>query len=190
VEKMPLPSSISIHIKMPRICRIGEKVPVTVYVENYARSPYPTKEEEYLIVESWAEMIKYQPGRGYPKLNTVFSEPFKLTPYESKEIKFYFRLMESSQYRITTRLNLINIVEVRGNPKWGKWKTITGGRGRIGEEVTISFEGGNVRFKILDIKETNELKSCMSLYDLMLLLGSIGALIAAITGVISILLWI
>jgi len=187
---MTLPSSLSIHIKMPQICRVGEKVPVTVRVENHTSNPYPTKGDEYLIVEAWDEMIKYQPGRGYPKFNIVFSEPFKLAPYESKEVKFCFKLMEPSQYRIIAKLNLVNILEVRGNPKWEKYRSTSGGYGRIGEELTISFEGGNVRFKILDIREINKIKSCMSLYDLMLLLGSIGAIIAAIAGVISILLWI
>jgi len=182
--------ALSIHIKMPRICRVGEKVPVTIRIKNHADAPYPTKEDEYLIVDVWSEMIKHQPGRGYPTFNSRFSEPFKLESHEFKEIKFDFRLMEPSQYRITAKLNLIEIIEVRGNPQWKKQNpgAISGKHGRIGDERWISLGGGGVRVKVLDMKEISKMKSCMSCYDLLLLLGSAGAIIAAIVGIVSLIL--
>jgi len=43
---MTLPSPLSIHIKMSRICLVGEKVPITIRIKNHADAPYSTKENK------------------------------------------------------------------------------------------------------------------------------------------------
>lgn len=182
---MTLPSSLSIHIKMPWICFIGEDVPITIRVENHSNTPHPSEEDEYLIVEAWDEMVKYYPGsRGYTTLNICFSEPFKLAPNESKEIKWYFALLERSQYRIRANLNLVKIVKIEGDPEWEKHRV---GRllDKYGRTARLEFEGGSVIVEVLDIKEVIKKKGCTSKHDLILILSSITA---ALTGILLLLL--
>ncbi|EHR79386.1 hypothetical protein OCC_07963 [Thermococcus litoralis DSM 5473] len=88
---MTIPSSIFVQIKMPWTCRSGKEISVTIQIENHDSTLYPLGENEYLMIEARVEK--------YSKFNTAFSEPFKLAPYESKRIKFHFRLLESGQYR-------------------------------------------------------------------------------------------
>ncbi|NJE76925.1 hypothetical protein [Thermococcus sp. ES12] len=185
---MTLLPNISSHLKMPIVCIVGENVPITVQVKNLTKERYPSEDDNYLVIEVWDEMIKYYPGRkGHTTLNIQFSKPFKLNPQEVKEFKFYFELPEQAQYKIRANLNLVKVVKTNGNPKW---ENHISGRlsSKLGKTATLQFEEGQVILEVLDVKGVSKKKSCTTNHNLIVIVGSISAILAAIASIVSLIL--
>ena len=91
------------------------------------------------------------------------------------------KFKEPSLYEIISEVKLTKLIEARGKPKWDDVKSISSSD----MDFILHGEGWYTRFRELGKKSTGKLLRCMSLYDIILLLGAISAIIGAIVGIIS-----
>ncbi|RLF83160.1 hypothetical protein DRN44_01845 [Thermococci archaeon] len=183
VHKIPQPE-VSLELKVPKFCLANRKVRVKVTVKNDKDHNYP-QDNAHLIVDV------YNPRVGAKKVVTSLpatrnhSSPFRLKPKETREFTFSLSFKEPGLYEVHARVRKVEILEVRGEPKWDDDFVILSS----GDTITLAGLGWQtVLKKIGGTKTVTRIIKCMSLYDVLLLLGAISAIISAVCGVLSLLI--
>jgi hypothetical protein len=182
VSRLPeLP--ISVGVRRPRICLEGRSFDGAILIRNKHEGEYPEKNKE-LIVDLQISPIG-------DKERTWELRPYhyhvrKLKLHEELRLNFKGLFKKSGVYEIKVSVTEAEPLETRGNVNYDEEHVIA----MYAHEKICAGEGWQVRFS-----ETGKGKSwgmgtirCYSLYEMLTTLGSIAAIIAAISSVLTLIL--
>jgi len=176
VKKLPQPK-VAVKLKTPPFSLAGRKVKIKVILRNETISTYPPEEDRFLLLDVYTNKI----GTGKivipPLALKNFYPPFKLKPNEERTFTFTLRFEEPALYRVCARVREVKVIEVKGTPKWEESPSVTS------SGSTLALAGPDWQMTLEPIgavRGDRKVLRCMSLYDVLMLMGAIGAIISAI----------
>lgn len=184
-EKLPeLP--IAMKVKMPKICLERRKFSGKIVLKNESNGTYPAQENRELIVE----YERTTEPAGYEALIEFSSLPhYHISNLPAKgelELNFEGFFKKAGIYDLQIKASEVEKIESRGEPNYDEEHVQL--RISTGERICIAH-GWKATYKVLRrIKWTRAIGRCYSNLEILLITGSIAAIIAAITSILAIFL--
>ena len=180
VSKIPQPK-VGVKLRTPPFSFMGRALKVKVIIKNETSSDYPPEEDRFLLLDIYTNKI----GKGeivIPSLNTSnFQPPFKLKPEERRAFNFSLTFKAPALYMVQARIREVRVVEVKGTPRWEEPIS-----GRFSGR-TLILAGPNWQMTLEPIgriKGDKKVLRCLSLYDVLMALGAVSAVISAVYSIL------
>ncbi|RLG74518.1 MAG: hypothetical protein DRO12_06725 [Thermoprotei archaeon] len=176
VKELPQPK-VKVRLITPPFSLVGRKVKVKVVLQNETNSTYPSEENRFLLLDVYTTRVGANKIIIPPLSIGKFHPPFKLKPNEKRAFVFTLKFDVPGIYRIHARVREVRLLESRGTPKWERPPMVS----TLERNLVLAGSGWQTTLEPVGaVKEDRKVLRCMSVYEVLMILGALGAIISAI----------